>query len=186
MRIRQLKPSWFTDKALQIGVRSDTREFYIGLWMLADDDGWLEWDVDAIGVGLYGFLSLGRRTVLIERHAAALQALTPESPHLVLYPCGHARVPKMPQHQRVSDARRVVSDHQRHDAGRCPVPAPSRGEPRSSAERPGGNGTVRERNGTGTGSARERETEEATGGLKGRLGAFEDVVRLGAPHEVPA
>jgi len=160
MRIRQIKPSWFTDRLLQTGLQATTREFYIGLWMLADDDGWFEWDPDAIGVALYGFLPLLRRDALTLRHATALEALTPDSPHLVLHPCGHAQVPKMPQHQRVSDTKRVVSDHRRHQSGRCPhLPAGTRGAPLPAApvmelER----GTER----NGTGSARASATEETT------------------------
>lgn len=128
-----MKPSLFTDKALQTRVKADTREFYIGLWMLADDDGWFEWDPDAIGVSLYGFLPLGRRDALIAKHAAALIALTPEAPHLILHPCGHAQVPKMPQHQRISESKRVSTDHRRHVEGKCPIPAAPRGAPRGPA-----------------------------------------------------
>ena len=39
MRIRQIKPSWWLDKDLQTRLSADAREFYIGLWMLADDAG---------------------------------------------------------------------------------------------------------------------------------------------------
>lgn len=154
-RIRQIKPSWFTDKALQTGARAEAREFYIGLWMLADDDGWFEWDPDAIGVFVYGFLSLARRELLIERQTEVLLRLSPDAPHLVIHVCGHAQVPKMPQHQRVSDAKRVTTDHRRHAEGRCPIPAPSRGAPRIPERPPTGTGRelVVERNGTG--SARE-------------------------------
>ena len=161
MRIRQIKPSWFTDKALQTGLRSEAREFYIGLWMLADDDGWFEWDPDAIGVALYVFLSLGRRDVLISRHSACLIGLTPESPHLVIHDCGHAQVPKMAQHQRVSDAKRVTTDHRRHTEGKCPIPAAPRGIPRLPATPPPGtgSGTV----GNGSGSARESATFDELG-----------------------
>ena len=39
MRIRQIKPGWWLDKELRRGLSADAREFFIGLWMLADDDG---------------------------------------------------------------------------------------------------------------------------------------------------
>lgn len=138
MRIRQVKPSWFTDKAIQTGLRAEAREFYIGLWMIADDDGWFEWDPDAIGVALYGFLPVGRRDGLIERHSKSLAELSPDAPHLVIHPCGHAQVPKMSQHQRISDAKRITSDHRRHTEGRCPLPAGRRGTPRDAAGTPRG------------------------------------------------
>lgn len=164
-----MKPSWFTDRALQTGVHADTREFYIGLWMLADDDGWFEWDEDAIGVAIYGFLPLGRREHLIAKHALALMELTPETPHLLMHGCGHSQVPKMPQHQRVSDAKRVMSDHRKHVEGRCPrLPAgmsgtprdlPPRGSPRDAADSPPGTGNGK-RNGTELVNARERGSED--------------------------
>ncbi len=160
MRIRQVKPSWFTDKALQTGLRADTREFYIGLWMLADDDGWFEWDQDAIGVALYGFLPLGRRDNLIARHTLALMELTPASPHLLMHPCGHSQVPKMPQHQRVSETKRVTTDHRRHAEGKCPIPTASRGMPRDAANPPHGSGTGSGTERNGTGSARDFDETE--------------------------
>lgn len=166
-----MKPSWFTDKAIQTGLRADTREFYLGLLMLADDDGWLEWDEDAIGVALYGFLSYSRRAGLIAKHAMALMSLTPESPHLLMHGCGHSQVPKMPQHQRVSDAKRVMTDHRRHVEGKCPRgPAAPRGEaredgsrgvPRGPAAPPPGTGSGK-RNGTELVNARASANEEGT------------------------
>jgi hypothetical protein len=174
-RIRQIKPSWFTDKALQTGLKSDDREFYIALWQLADDDGWFEWDPDAIGVFVYGFLGLSRREVLVERHSRALQSLTPEAPHLVIHLCGHAEVPKMAQHQRVSDAKRITSDHRRHTEGKCPIPAGRRGTPRGAANPP----ASPSRNGTGKGNGRElvdaREAQEPTE-FGARVGPFGDIL----------
>lgn len=161
MRIRQVKPSWFTDKALQTGVRADTREFYIGLWMLADDDGWFEWDEDAIGVAIYGFLPLARREHLIAKHTLALMELTPTAPHLLMHPCGHSQVPKMPQHQRVSEMKRVMTDHKRHTEGKCPIPTGPRGAPRVPEAPPVGSGNGK-RNGTELVNARERDPENVT------------------------
>ena len=60
-RIRQIKPSWFLDKDLRRGTTADAREFYIGLWMLADDAGYLEWDPERIGAELYPFDPIAKR-----------------------------------------------------------------------------------------------------------------------------
>lgn len=192
-RIRQIKPSWFTDKAIQTGLRADAREFYIGLWMLADDDGWFEWDRDGIGVFVYGFLPLGRRETLIARQSLALMELDPEAPHLVIYPCGHAQVPKMPQHQRVSDAKRVTVDHRRHVEGKCPRGAAGsrgeprasggvlpRGEPRGAAEPPPGNGKELVGNGTGSARASANGAKSGSGALLADMAAH----GLGVPEEV--
>jgi hypothetical protein len=99
MRIRSIKPAYWTDPDLHTGLSAAAREFYIGLWMLADDAGWLEWEPRRIGAELYAFLTMPRRLREVEQHRAALCALDPADPHLVVHDCGHAQVPKMPQHQ---------------------------------------------------------------------------------------
>jgi hypothetical protein len=132
MRIRQLKPTYFLDKTLWTKCRAETREFYQGLWLIADDAGWFEWDVASIATELYRFVGVAKRERDVERHAAILQALQPDEPHLILHPCGHAEVPKMPQHQRITDSKKVRSDFDRHRSDRCP--AFPRGTPRNPAD----------------------------------------------------
>jgi hypothetical protein len=129
--------------------------------MLADDAGWFEWDVTSIGAEIYSFVGVARREREVARHAEVLQSLTPDEPHLVLYPCGHAEVPKMPQHQRLAGlTKRVTTDFDRHRT-RCLAPArvspqvPA--DPRHGRERKEvGNGTV------GNGSALARDVIETT------------------------
>lgn len=101
-RIRQIKPSWFLDKALRKGTTADCREFYIGLWMLADDAGYLVWDEERIAAELYPFDQIARRERNVAKWATVLERLDPDDPHLVVWDCGHARVPKMPGHQRIA------------------------------------------------------------------------------------
>lgn len=101
-RIRQIKPSWFLDKELRRGTSADAREFYIGLWMLADDGGYLTWDIERIAAELYPYDGVSRRERLVGQWADSLETLNAEEPHLVVYSCGHARVPKMPAHQRIA------------------------------------------------------------------------------------
>lgn len=100
MRIRQIKPSWFLDKELRKGITADAREFYVGLWMIADDAGWFAWDVERIAAELYPYEPNGRRERNVTKWADTLERLNDEAPHLVVYSCGHASVPKMPGHQR--------------------------------------------------------------------------------------
>ena len=101
-RIRQIKPSWFLDKELRRGTTADAREFYIGLWMLADDAGYLSWDEERIAAELYPFEPIARRERNVAKWADVLERLDPDEPHLVVWTCGHARVPKMPGHQRIA------------------------------------------------------------------------------------
>lgn len=163
-RIRQIKPSWFLDKDLRRGTTADAREFYIGLWMLADDDGWIAWDTERIGAELYPYDAVSRRERNVERWAGVLETLDPADPHLVVYDCGHGNVPKMPGHQR--NAGKVTrSTHEAH-LRTCRVAvsrlrllvANSTGEPTSATDSHGRVGKE-ERNGTvgkGTGSAGAR------------------------------
>jgi len=151
MRIRQIKPTIFLDKALMTRCTAATREFYIGLWMYADDAGFFEWDMTQIATEIYRFVGVAKRERDANAHALVLKGLEPDSPHLVIHECGHAEVPKMPQHQRISDAKRVRTDFDRHMNGRCP--AHPRGTPRDAADPLPGIGKERvgkeERNGTG-------------------------------------
>jgi hypothetical protein len=151
VRIRQIKPAWWLDKTLRRGLTADQREFYIGLWMLADDAGYLEWDPVRIAAELYPYETVGRRESRVTAWAFTLEALEPDDPHLLRLPCGHAVVPKMPGHQRISGKQTVSVklDHQR-------CPAPVSGSERNSAtdsqSPPGrvgnGRGTVGVGNGT--------------------------------------
>ena len=119
-RIRQIKPSWFLDKELRRGTSADAREFYIGLWMLADDGGYLTWDIERIAAELYPYDGVSRRERLVALWADSLATLNPENPHLVLYSCGHASVPKMAAHQRIA-GKRSVSVKEAHGMCRSSV-----------------------------------------------------------------
>lgn len=101
-RIRQIKPSWFLDKQLRRGTTADAREFYIGLWMLADDAGYLVWDEERIAAELYPYDPERRREANVAKWAGVLERLNADEPHLIVWDCGHARVPKMPGHQRIA------------------------------------------------------------------------------------
>lgn len=164
-RIRQIKPSWFLDKQLRRGTTADAREFYIGLWMLADDAGYLVWDEERIAAELYPYDNVGPRERNVARWAAVLETLDPEHPHLVVWTCGHARVPKMQGHQRIA-GKQTFAVGERHRAlcrdivsRREPPVAIDSGEPTSATDSPGigrvGNG--RERNG----KVRARESHQS-------------------------
>lgn len=119
-RIRQIKPSWFLDKELRRGTDAAAREFYIGLWMLADDDGWLAWDEERVAAELYPYDTERRRERNVGKWADQLERLNETAPHLVVYDCGHAVVPKMAVHQRIGGTR-TTSTHKAHQE-RCRHP----------------------------------------------------------------
>lgn len=169
-RIRQIKPSWFLDKDLRKGTTAECREFYIGLWMLADDAGYLVWNVERIGAELYPYEPIARRERNVEKWASVLERLDIEEPHLIVWDCRHARVPKMPGHQRIAGNQTfsVKVVHAGQEGVRPPATGCVRARSRLSLQvateaesldvatrSPGigrvGNGTVR--NGSGSASA---------------------------------
>lgn len=127
MRIRQVKPAFWADAKIA-SLPHDARLFYIGLWMLADDDGWLRWDVAEIGKELYGFEGRAARERRIERMTAAIEAALPSK--LAIHECGHAELPKLAVHQHLAGTtRRVTAIHSEHSRD-CPqIPATPRDSP---------------------------------------------------------
>lgn len=55
MRGRYLMREYWTDSDLFLRLSAEEREVYMGLWMLADDGGWMPRDVPAIAKALGGF-----------------------------------------------------------------------------------------------------------------------------------
>jgi hypothetical protein len=145
MRIRQIKPAYWTDARLA-RLPAATREFYIGLWMLADDAGWLAWDTEEVAVMLYPYKAPGRRANAVEKMVAALKA----QGHVLQHDCGHLLIPHLTEHQRFG-GRPVYTVRDAH-ARRCARPIADARHGRV------GNGRV----GNGSAPAREVETTEET------------------------
>jgi hypothetical protein len=158
MRIRQVKPAFWSDEKLA-ELPESTRLFYVGLWMIADDAGWLRWNAIEVARDLYGYESRGRR----ERRTAAMFDALVAAKRVVVHPCGHAEIPRMVTHQRLSGPTKQVQTTLNEHLRVChssPSPAGSRDDPQSPANpRPERNGTdvergtVRNGKGTGKGSA---------------------------------
>ena len=108
MRIRQVKPAFWTDPETGRWP-SDAQTLYIRLWAIADDVGWLEWDPDLIGALTYPYQAAARRVRHIERYAAILI----ETGRLVLHDCGCGFLPKLEAHQRVA-GKKTIHAFQRH------------------------------------------------------------------------
>lgn len=127
MRIRQVKPAFWTDG--KIGhLPAHTRLFYIGTWMLADDAGWFDWQTAEIGASLYPFDPVTTRERRVNEMGESLVSVG----CLIVYQCGHAQVPHLVDHQRLAGpTRRVDTTHRRH-LNEC-SPAVPRGFPRIPA-----------------------------------------------------
>lgn len=112
MRIRQIKPDFWTDKVLS-GFDDATRLFYIGLWMEADDDGYIHWEPDQIAARLYPYKSVAGR----ERFVRSATLRLADSKHVVMLDCErHILIPNLPKYQIVASTRRVVRVHGEHNA----------------------------------------------------------------------
>jgi hypothetical protein len=112
MRIRQLRPEFFTDPvtgrlppAVQVA--------YMGLWCYADDAGWLDWDVPSIGAVLYPYKPVHVREAQIVKAAAALVAVG----RLLVLDCGCARIPTLTAHQKIGGNKSFTARerHERHE-----------------------------------------------------------------------
>ena len=97
MRIRQVRPEFWSDEVVA-ALPDGARLFYIGLWNVADDAGWLEWRPTRIGALLYPYESAKRREVNIAAWALRLT----DKGRLVIHDCGCAVIPTLPKHQRVA------------------------------------------------------------------------------------
>ena len=111
MRIRQLRPEFFTDPVTG-RLPAPVQVAYIGLWCVADDAGWLDWDVPQIGALLYPYKSVHARETLIVKAGAALVAVG----RLSVLDCGCARIPTMPAHQKIGGNKSFTAreKHERH------------------------------------------------------------------------
>ena len=168
MRIRQVKPAFWTDARIA-ALPPAARLFYIGLWMEADDAGWLRWDCSQIANELYGYESRRRR----ERDVEAFLALLVAAERVIVHPCGHVEIPRLTTHQHLSVTSKQVRTIQREhavcqDAPQEPAeprgnpPLPSRKGKGEGHVNGGGNGTVGEGHGKGSAPANTPDGAGAT------------------------
>ena len=152
-----MKPSFWADAKIA-DLAEPTRLFYIGLWMVADDAGWFRWDVREVARDLYGYEQPRRREARAERMFMELAVAS----RVILHPCGHAEVPHLPEHQRLSGATKQVKTNLNDHLRRC-LDSGTPDNPRTSPHVPGTerigtgtrNGNVEERLGTDSAGATE-------------------------------
>jgi hypothetical protein len=75
MRGRYLMREYWSDTDLFTRLTAEQRELYQGLWMLADDDGWLPRDVPGISAALYRFEDRAPREAAVRAGLDRLRAL---------------------------------------------------------------------------------------------------------------
>lgn len=111
MRIRQIRPEFFTDPVTG-RLPPAVQMTYVGLWLVADDDGWIDFDVAQIGAQLYPYKSVHARESLLLKGAAALAAVG----RLAVMECGCARIPTLATHQRIGGNKSYTArdKHQQH------------------------------------------------------------------------
>lgn len=124
-----IRPSYWTDSDLHTRLTAEQREFYIGLWMLADDEGYVSWDPARVGAELYPYRSPAWRD---KRLAAWLAELGVE--HAQLLSCGrHVVIPNLPRYQRPPKPSAQIK--REHDAClRHMAPAGTKGHPVAPAQ----------------------------------------------------
>jgi len=145
VRIRQIKPSFWQDSRIA-ALPPAARLFYVGLWMVADDAGYLRWDTVEVANELYGYEGRKRR----ERDVASFMERLVEVGRVELYPCGHARIPTLTDHQRLAgetkQVRTVEKEHRncpRIPAGDAPRESPLVPDTERLGKERKGNGSVR-------------------------------------------
>lgn len=107
---------YWTDSTLFLSLTAEERELYIGLWMLADDDGWMPRDVPAIGNALMGFHSRETRERAVRAGLEHLRDLG----KVLSYRCcllipAVARYPR--PGKKTSEHRIEHERHQKHSNG---------------------------------------------------------------------
>lgn len=113
MRIRVVRPDFWSDDV--VGQLSDpARLFYIGLWCLADDAGWLEWKPSQIGATLYPYKAASKREREIVRWGDELTKVG----KIVIHPCGCGLIPTLVKHQKQggNPSFQYREKHRRHVA----------------------------------------------------------------------
>jgi hypothetical protein len=111
VRIRQVRPEFWTDETMA-AMSPAVRLFYIGLWNVADDAGWMDWKPSRIGAVLFPYESAKRR----ERDIQAWADKLVERGRLRRHDCGCADIPTLSRHQRVTGKQSFAAKelHDKH------------------------------------------------------------------------
>jgi hypothetical protein len=131
---------YWADSLLFKELTADEREFYIGLWMEADDAGWLTLDVAEMAAELYRYEPVVEREAKVTRQVEHLKLLK----RLQVFECGHGLVPNLVKHQRFGgELKRVYTVRDAHT--RDCLPAGTGEDPRAPAGPRAGIGKEKEK-----------------------------------------
>lgn len=104
MRGRYLMREYWSDSDLFLRLDAAQREVYVGLWMLADDEGWLPRDIPAIAAALFRYVDRAPREAQVRSALARLRDLEKLESHR----CGCIYLPAVARYPR---AGRKSADH---------------------------------------------------------------------------
>ena len=114
MRGRYLMREYWSDSALFTRLTAEVRELYQGLWMLADDEGWMPRDVAGIGAALYRVEDRKAREDLVRGGLDRLKARG----RVESYRCGCLFLPAVARYPRAGKKTTEHSaNHQTHLKG---------------------------------------------------------------------
>jgi hypothetical protein len=106
-----VRPEFWSD-ANMAALPAAVRLTYIGLWGLADDAGYLVWNVPEIAAELYRYTSVRRRETAVAAHLDSLL----QAGRVELLPCGrHALIRTIPEH-RIKGGHQSYVIKKSHDA----------------------------------------------------------------------
>lgn len=150
-----MRQEFWSDEVLA-ALPDPVRLFYIGLWCVADDAGWLRWNPARVAALLYPYRLQKAR----ERQVAEWMQTLANAGRVTVMDCGCAVIPTLSRHQ-VNGGKLALTEKNRHLAEHVRKESPgSPGSPESPA------GRVEGRGGNGRVIARERETTDATEAMR--------------------
>ena len=118
LRGRYLMREYWSDTDLFLRLTAEEREFYMGLWMLADDDGWLPRDVAGIGAALYSFEDRGPREAKVRSGLSRLRDIG----KLKSLRCGCVHLPVVTKYPRAGNKNTDhAQNHAKHQTGLNPL-----------------------------------------------------------------
>ena len=173
MRIRSVKPEFWRDRPLA-SLSADARLFYIGLWMEADDAGWVVWDLAEIAADLYPYRPAHSRERQVQGYVEQLMGLPGEA-RVTLMDCGHARVMNLVEHQRFGGTRSLAVLRKHESACLRVVPRLSAEDRGSSAMEGEGRGRCDYvTGGKGRCGGETHQRSDHTSGVDAALGLLND------------
>lgn len=111
MRGRYLLREYWSDSDLFLKLDAQQREVYVGLWTLADDEGWLPRDVPAIAAALYRYEDRAPREKMVR---ATLDRLR-EMRKVISHRCGCLYLPSVARYPRAGKkSNEHLAEHMRH------------------------------------------------------------------------